>query len=107
MVNLYAPSEPQYTVDSILLISNEHKTIMGECLSDRITGYLAGHRIPISAPLPELLPQVPIGILTDLRTKMIGLMEGPEVRKSLQESPPDYGEEEYICTFEYDESEDF
>jgi hypothetical protein len=105
--NLYAPNDLQYAVDSIFVISAEYEMIMGQCLSDRIKGFLQGHNIPVSASLPDILPEVPIHLLTDLRKKMIGLMEGPEVRKMLQESPPDYGgEEEYSFTFDYAEDDD-
>ncbi len=107
--NLYNPTDLEYVIDSIFVISAEHELIMGQCLTDRIEAFLKGHSIPVSDPLPDLLSKVPIGILKDLRAKMIRLMGGDEVRKRLQESPPSYGkdeeEEEYSFIFEYEEED--
>lgn len=109
--NLYNPTDLEYVIDSIFVLSAEHELIMGQCLTDRIEGFLKGHGIPTSEPLPDILSEVPIGILKDLRTKMIRLMDGDAVRKRLQDSPPSSGkaeEEEYSFTFEYEEDcEDF
>jgi hypothetical protein len=105
--NLCPPPDAQYLVDSILVISEEYEIIMGEFLTDRIRAYLQGHGIQIPESRPDLLSDVPPHLLTDLRRKMVQIMEGSEVRKRLQESPPDYGgEEEYSFTFDYAEDDD-
>jgi hypothetical protein len=107
--SLCTPQDSQYLADSILVISEEYEIIMGKSLTDRIRAYFQGHGIQIPESRPDLLSEVPVHLLSDLRRKMIQIMEGPEVRKMLQESPPDYGgEEEYSFTFDYDDDcEDF
>lgn len=112
--NLYNPTDLEYVIDSIFVISAEHELIMGQCLTDRIEGFLKGHSIPISDPLPDLLSVVPIGILKDLRAKMIQVMEGSEVLAVLpplkkREVSQGSGEEEeeysFTFTFEYEDED--
>lgn len=109
----------EYWVDRIIILSQQHKLIMGSSLDHRILRYLQGHGLPINDDrcVSIALYDFPVVILEDLAEKIRVVLESEEVSEKLRSSPPSYlidesGDEEFTFDYEYeytleDDCEDF